>query len=132
MLERIYPQEAFKSFDQIPVLSLVFDDSVVTVNRRYELRPNGSISFNRNGTNEITEHKAGCAIQVLNNSDIFQVRLNICKCDDFYVFTVYPVGPVLVDPMHKAAEESVAKQKAEAGTSTSDDGEADIQIEPII
>lgn len=89
------------------VLSLVFDNNSIVVNRRFELRENGMITFNRGDKNGFTDHLEGCAVRVKNTDDVFKVRLG--KWGIWFHFDVYPIGPILMDPLLTEAEKSIAQ-----------------------
>lgn len=89
------------------VLSLVFDNNRIVVNRRFQLSENGMITFSQRDKNGFTDHLEGCAVRVKNTDDVFKVRLG--KWGNWFHFDVYPIGPILMDPLLAEAEKSIVE-----------------------
>lgn len=88
-----------------PVIWLKYNGVILEVNSRYEIRPNGVVSYKYDKGLTIKQTSDACKIQLNNQSDVFKARITVFKTH--FVFDVYPVGAILVDPMQKIAAEDL-------------------------
>lgn len=96
-----------------PVLSLVFFEKMLKLNNRFEMNDKGTISFNTDGTNAITEQVVS-KIGIYTTEEVFKARIS--WHGHKHVFDVYPtIGPVLLDPQRP---ERVPQQPSHDGATT--------------
>lgn len=88
-----------------PVISLLFDDNHIIVNSRYIIRKNGWIAYQYKTDESIDNEPNASIIKVINTEDVFKLRLR--AWDVNFIFDVYPIGPIWVDPILDAAKKSV-------------------------
>lgn len=87
-----------------PLVSLVLNNNVIVVNNRYDLYTDGRVAYSNDTVHRAIERSL-CVIKVYNVDEMFKMRLSVA--DQKFEFDIYPLGPIIVDPLLRQARKSL-------------------------